>query len=97
MILELALITVEPERADAFESAYRAAFVHVAAAKGYISHEMRRCIETPGRFALLIKWETLEDHTIGFRESPAFKEWRAGVGPFFSQPPLVEHYTLVER
>jgi len=96
VILELALIQTEPERADAFEAAVHSAIHHVTSSKGYVSHELRRCIETPGRFALLIRWQTLEDHTVGFRESPAFPAWRAVVGPFFAKPPLVEHYTLVE-
>ncbi len=52
-------------------------------------------IESPGRYLLTVHWNTLEDHTQGFRESPAFAEWRAIIGPFFAQPPQVEHFTLL--
>jgi hypothetical protein len=45
----------------------------------------------------MIWWETLENHTVDFRESPAFAEWRAIVGPFFAQPPQVEHFTLLAK
>ena len=54
-------------------------------------------IESPERYLLMIYWETLEDHTIGFRQSPLFTQWRAIVGPFFAQPPVVEHFTLVAK
>lgn len=56
---------------------------------------MQRSVETPGRYLLLIQWDTLEDHTVVFRGSDAFPKWRAIVGPFFAQPPVVEHLQLV--
>jgi heme-degrading monooxygenase HmoA len=54
-------------------------------------------VENPERYVLMIYWETLEDHTVGFRESAAFAEWRAIVGPYFAAPPQVEHFELVAR
>ncbi|MEX2263436.1 MAG: antibiotic biosynthesis monooxygenase, partial [Bryobacteraceae bacterium] len=56
----------------------------------YLSHELRRCIETKGRYLLLVRWETLEAHTVGFRESPLFQQWRGVIGGFFDAPPQVE-------
>ena len=61
-------------------------------AKGARSHKVSRCLETPGRYVLQIEWDTLEDHMVGFRESAAFTEWRALLGPHFASPPAVEHY-----
>ena len=58
---------------------------------------LKRSIETPGRYLLMIYWDTLEDHTVGFRGSDLFSQWRAIVGPFFAQPPVVEHLELVGK
>ena len=96
MILEVADLRIVPERAAEFEqAAVRGVTLHIAPCKGFQSYQFQRCIETPGRFLLLIQWDSLEDHTIGFRNSPAFTEWRALVWPFFAQPPYTEHFQLV--
>lgn len=96
MILELADIRIQPGKQAEFDAAITKGVNDVIAkAKGYISHEVQKCIETPERYVLMIHWATLENHTIDFRGSPAFAEWRAIVGPFFAQPPNVEHFTLV--
>lgn len=92
MIIELALITVTPGREAEFETAYAIATDVLAQAKGHLAHELRRCVETPHRYALRVEWATLEDHTVGFRGSPLFAEWRGHLGPFFAAPPAVEHY-----
>lgn len=92
MILEVAQLQVKPGEEAAFEAAMRRAAPVIAGAAGYIAHELRRCIETPGRYLLLVRWESLEAHTVGFRESPAFVEWRAIIGSFFASAPAVEHY-----
>jgi heme-degrading monooxygenase HmoA len=64
----------------------------IAGSPGYIGHELQRCVETKGRYLLLVRWETVEAHTVGFRQSSAFVEWRTLIGPFFEAPPMVEHY-----
>ena len=92
MIVELALITVTPGRESAFETAYAIATHVLAKSPGHLMHELRRCVETPNRYALRVEWATLEDHTVGFRTSPLFAEWRGHLGPFFAAPPVVEHY-----
>ena len=61
---------------------------------GFQGATVNACIESPERYVLQIRWATLEDHTVGFRQGPLFTEWRAIVGPFFAQPPLVEHFQL---
>ena len=92
MILERALITVKPGQAEAFKAAFAKARPHIARSRGFHKCEMRQGIENPEDFLLLVWWETLEDHTVGFRESQAFQEWRAILGPLFSGPPQVVHH-----
>lgn len=96
MILEVADIRIQPGKQAEFEAAIgRGLATVIAKAKGHVKHEVRKGIEAPERYLLLVTWETLEDHMVGFRNSPAFVEWRAIVGPFFAQPPVVEHFTLL--
>jgi heme-degrading monooxygenase HmoA len=92
MVLEAAQIQVKSGEEAAFEAAMRRAAPVIASAAGYRGHSVQRSIETPGRYLLLVHWETLEAHTVGFRGSPAFLEWRAIIGPFFASAPVVEHY-----
>lgn len=96
MILEVADIHVVPGKADAFAQAVHEGIdATISQAKGFSKFELRRSIETPTRYILLIHWETLEDHTVGFRGSPAYAQWRAIVGPYFERAPSVEHFTAV--
>jgi heme-degrading monooxygenase HmoA len=98
MILELADIRIQAGKQAEFDAAItRGANEVIAKAKGYISHQVHKCIETPERYVLTIHWQTLENHTVDFRGSPAFAEWRGFVGPFFAEPPKVEHFTLVTK
>jgi heme-degrading monooxygenase HmoA len=92
VILERALITVKPGQAEAFKQAFAKARPHIEGSKGCRKVEMRQGIEHPDDFLLLVWWETLEDHNVGFRESPAFTEWRAILGPLFAAPPAVVHH-----
>lgn len=96
MILEHADIRIDPARAPDFEAAIEQGVTTVIAhAQGFRGYKVNRSIESPGRYLLMIYWDTLEDHTVGFRQSEAFARWRAIVGPFFQQPPVVEHFELV--
>ena len=97
MIEEVADLRILPGQQEAFEAAiHRGVSTVIAQAHGFIDYNVSRSSETPERYLLRIQWETLEDHTIGFRESAAFAQWRAIVGPFFAAPPAVEHFTLVD-
>jgi len=69
----------------------------ISHAKGFAGFKVNRGMESPERYILQIFWDTLEDHTVGFRQSEAFAQWRAIVGPFFASPPVVEHFELVTR
>ena len=66
-------------------------------AKGYRGWKVNKSVESPERYMLMIFWDTLEDHTVAFRGGPLFTQWRAIVGPFFAQPPQVEHFTLLGK
>ena len=98
MILELADIRIHPGQQAAFDEAIqRAIGTVVSKARGFQGFKVNKGIESPERYILQIFWETLESHTVGFRESPAFAEWRAIVGPFFVGPPVVEHFILLAK
>ena len=96
MIVEHAHITVRPGTHQGFEEALARARAVIAASPGFRSLRLARGIESPDRYLLLVEWETLEDHTVGFRESERFVEWRSHIGPFFDSPPEVDHVTPVE-
>ncbi len=98
MILELADIRIHPGQQAAFDEAIELGLrTVISQAKGFQGYKVNKGIESPERYLLQIFWDTLEDHTIGFRQSPAFAEWRAIVGPFFAGPPNVEHYALLTK
>lgn len=98
MILELADLRIQPGQQAAFDEAIQRGLATVIGrAKGFRSFTVNKGIESPERYVLQIHWDTLEDHTVGFRESPLFAEWRAIVGPFFAAPPVVEHFRLLAQ
>lgn len=98
MILELADIRIQPGQQAAFDAAIHQALTEVVAkAQGFRGFKVNRGVESPERYLLQIFWDTLENHTVDFRQSPAFAEWRAIVGPFFAAPPAVEHFELVTK
>jgi heme-degrading monooxygenase HmoA len=95
MILEVAVLNVKQEMTAEFEAAFCTAAKIISARPGYLSHELQRCIEKANRYILLVRWQTLEDHTIGFRQSPEYQEWRSLLHHFYDPFPTVEHYELV--
>ena len=98
MILEVADIRIAPGQQAAFDEAIVTGLTTVVSqAKGYRGYKVNRIVESPERYLLMIFWDTLEDHTLGFRGGPLFPQWRAIVGPFFAQPPEVEHFTLLSK
>ena len=94
MILESALLDVRPGEEGAFEVAINAARPLIAATPGFRSIAVRRCIEVPNRYLLLVEWETIEDHTIGFRQSERYEKWRALLHHFYDPFPRVEHFDV---
>jgi heme-degrading monooxygenase HmoA len=96
MILELAEILIPPGKQSEFDAAIAHGLDSVLSkSPGYRAHQVHKGVESPERYILMVWWETLEAHTVGFRESELFPQWRAIVGPFFASPPRVEHFTLV--
>jgi heme-degrading monooxygenase HmoA len=96
MILELADIRITPGRQAAFDEAIRHGLATIISqAKGMRGYKVNKGIESPDRYVLQIFWDTLEDHTVTFRQGPLFAQWRAIVGPFFASPPMVEHFELL--
>jgi len=91
-ILEVASLTVRPGQETAFEEAMRTARPLIAASTGFSGLSLRRCIETPNRYLLLVSWNTVEDHTVGFRQSERYQKWRALLHHFYDPAPIVEHY-----
>ena len=98
MILEIADIRIAPGQQAAFDEAIQRALATVMSqARGMRGYKVNKGIESPERYVLQIFWDTLEDHTVHFRQGPLFAQWRAIVGPFFASPPNVEHYTLLVK
>lgn len=98
MILELADIRIHEGKQAEFDVAILKGLNEVIShAKGYRGFKVNKGIESPERYVLMIFWDTLENHTVDFRQSDAFMAWRAIVGPYFAAPPVVEHFDLLGK
>ena len=92
MITEIALLQVKKGMTQDFIIAFRTAQNIISKMNGYIEHYLEQCLEDDHKFLLLVKWETLEDHTIGFRKSSEYKEWKSLLHHFYDPFPVVEHF-----
>jgi heme-degrading monooxygenase HmoA len=98
MILEIADIRIAAGKQAEFDEAIQRGIATVISqANGFRGYKVNKGIESPERYVLQIFWDTLEDHTVHFRGGPLFPQWRAIVGPYFAQPPQVEHFTLLAK
>ena len=95
MILEVALLQVKPGLEQEYEESFRKASTIISSMKGYISHELQRCMEVKGKYLLTVKWESLEDHTVGFRQSSEYQEWKELLHRFYHPFPTVEHFEKI--
>lgn len=95
MILEVAVLNVRHGEAQRFEEAFVEAQRIIRSMSGYVSHQLQRCIEVPNQYILLVTWRRLEDHTVGFRQSREYQEWKRLLHHFYSPFPKVEHYEAV--
>jgi heme-degrading monooxygenase HmoA len=95
MILEVVILDVIPNREKEFESAFAEASSIIASMTGYVSHQLQHCLEKQNRYLLLVQWETLEAHTIGFRGSNEYQEWKKRLHHFYDPFPVVEHYEMI--
>ncbi len=92
MVLEVAILNVKPGEAQRFESAFDEAQAIISSMPGYESHELRRCLEVENQYLLLVTWESVEAHTVGFRQSPQYQRWKSLLHHFYDPFPTVHHY-----
>ena len=95
MILEVAVLNVKIGQEEQFEQAFKHAQKIIVKMTGYISHEIKKCIEVPNQYMLLVNWDSLKDHTEGFRGSNEYKEWKSLLHHFYDPFPTVEHYEAI--
>lgn len=96
MILEVAILNVIPGKEDEFLDVFSQAQGIISKMAGYLSHQLKRCIENTSQFILLVEWEKLEDHTEGFRKSAEYQDWKKLLHHFYDPFPTVEHYEDVQ-
>ena len=96
MILEVAPLQVRPGRSAEFEAAFRQAQAIISSMPGYLSHELQRCLERKDHYVLLVRWQTLKDHEVGFRQSAQYQEWKKLLHHFYDPFPVVLHYEAVK-
>ena len=95
MILEVASLNIRLGASADFERAFAEAQAIIASMPGYVSHQLLRCLETADQYLLLVQWQTLEDHTVGFRQSAQYQDWKRRLHHFYAPFPTVEHYAPV--
>jgi heme-degrading monooxygenase HmoA len=97
MILEVAILNIRAGQAQEFEVAFEQASSIIASMPGYVSHQLQKCVENSDRYILLAYWQTLEAHTIGFRGSTQYQDWKKLLHHFYDPFPTVEHFEMVLR
>ena len=95
MITEIALLKIRPGQSAAFEEAFIKAQPIIESATGYIQHELQQCIEQDDKYLLVVRWNTIEDHTTGFRQSEKYQEWKKLLHHFYNPVPVAEHYKRI--
>ncbi|MDZ8186718.1 MAG: antibiotic biosynthesis monooxygenase [Nostoc sp. ChiSLP02] len=96
MILEAVILYVKPGLESDFEANFKKASKFISSIDGYLSHELHKCIEVENKYLLLVKWESLESHTVVFRGSPEYQEWKKLLHHFYEPFPTVEHFQEIE-
>lgn len=95
MILEVAMLQVKKGQTTQFEEAFREASTIISSMDGYLSHELHRCLEAAGKYLLLVQWNSMEDHTLGFRQSEQYQDWKRLLHHFYEPFPTVEHFERI--
>lgn len=95
MILEIAQLQVRPGQGAAFEAAFAEAQRIISSMSGYLGHELQRCLERAGHYMLLVRWESVEAHEVGFRQSPEYQDWHRLLHHFYDPFPTVLHYECI--
>lgn len=97
MILEVAMLQVKHGLTVDFERNFRQASGIISKMKGYLDHELQKCMEVEDKYILLVRWETLEDHTVGFRGSAEYQDWKKLLHHFYEPFPTVEHFEIINN
>jgi heme-degrading monooxygenase HmoA len=92
MVLEVAILEIKMGLSQEFEISFGIAAEIISSQKGYISHELKKCLEQDDKYLLLVQWESIEDHEIGFRGSEAYQEWKKILHHYYDPFPVVAHY-----
>jgi heme-degrading monooxygenase HmoA len=92
MIIEHAILNVRAGQRQSYERAIQEAIPLISATPGFIDLEVRRCLEHENRYLLIVRWQSLEDHTVGFRKSDRYARWSALLHGFYEPFPEVDHY-----
>ncbi|KUJ59310.1 antibiotic biosynthesis monooxygenase [Flavobacteriaceae bacterium CRH] len=95
MILEAVFLFVKPELLHEFENDFAKASQYISSIDGYLGHRLEKCLEIENKYLLLVDWNMLEDHTIGFRTSEAYLEWKKILHHYYEPFPVVEHFKTV--
>lgn len=95
MILEQAILSVRPGHESEFETAFAQARRIIEGMPGFLSLRLARGIESTSNYLLLVEWNSLEDHTEGFRQSPEYLRWKELLHHFYDPFPVVEHFAEV--
>jgi heme-degrading monooxygenase HmoA len=96
MVLEAAALYVLPGKEEDFEADFKIAGQYISSIPGYIKHSLQKCLEQNGKYLLLVEWENLEDHTVGFRQSAVYDPWKKLLHHYYYPFPVVEHYITVD-
>ena len=96
MVLETAILYVLPGKEPDFEKDFRTAGQYISSVPGYLKHSLQKCLEQKGKYLLLAEWESLEAHTVGFRQSAAYEPWKKLLHHYYDPFPVVEHYQAVD-
>ena len=97
MITEIAFLHIQEKESDLFEKAFSKAQTIISSMKGYIEHELLKCIEEADEYLLIVRWEKIEDHTEGFRKHEKYGEWEKLLHHFYNPFPVVEHYKKITK
>lgn len=95
MITEIAVLNIKENQSLEFETTFSKAQSIISSMKGYIEHELLKCLEADNKYVLIVRWQTLENHTEGFRKSDDYKEWKNLLHHFYEPFPNVEHYKKI--
>jgi len=95
VVLEAVTLHIRSGQSQQFETAFKQAQSIIVSMTGYISHELQRCLEEKDKYLLLVRWRSIEDHTVGFRSHPDFADWRRLLHHFYDPPPVIQHYEQV--